>query len=77
MLISPTVPILPPKFSEIEKLTPLQNYMIDILTVGPNLAGLPHMNIPIGFKDKLPIGAMLIGDHFEEGKILQVGSKLE
>ncbi len=77
LLISPTVPILPPKFSEIEKLSLLQNYMIDILTVGPNLAGLPHMNIPIGKKNKLPVGMMLIGDHFEEGKLMQVGSKLE
>ena len=77
ILISPTVPILPIKFSEIEKLTLLQNYMIDVLTVGPNLAGLPHMNIPIGMKNNLPVGMMLIGDHFDEGKMLQVGSRLE
>jgi len=77
VLISPTVPILPIKFSEIEKLTLLQNYMIDVLTVSPNLAGLPHMNVPIGFKDKLPVGIMLIGNHFEEGKLMQVGAKLE
>jgi len=77
ILISPTVPILPIKFSEIEKLTLLQNYMIDVLTVSPNLAGLPHMNVPIGFKDKLPVGIMLIGNHFEEGKLMKVGSKLE
>ena len=77
ILISPTVPILPPRFEEIEKLTLLQNYMIDNLTVGPNLAGLPHLNVPIGYKGRLPIGMLLIANHFEEGKLLQAGSSLE
>src|SRR3989344_507100 len=36
-LLSPTVPILPPKFSEIEKLTPLQHYLADVMTVSPNV----------------------------------------
>ena len=76
-LVSPTMPIVAPKFSEIKKLTPLQNYMMDILTVGPNVAGLPHISIPVGFnKDKMPIGLMLIGDHLAEGKLIQVGGKL-
>jgi len=73
-LVSPSVPILPPKFSEIEKLTPLQNYMMDTLLVGPNLAGLPHLNIPVGMKNKLPVGMLLIGDHLQEGKLFQIGS---
>ncbi|MEK6808778.1 MAG: amidase family protein, partial [Nanoarchaeota archaeon] len=74
VLLSPTVPILPPRFSEIENLSIMQNYMIDILDVGPNLAGLPHLNVPIGFEKGLPVGVMLIGDHFKEGRLMQVGS---
>ncbi len=78
LLVSPTMPFVAPKFKDIEKLTPLQNYMADILTVGPNLAGLPHVTIPVGFnKDKMPIGLMLIGDHLQEEKLIQAGSKLE
>ena len=77
VLVSPTVPILPPKFKDIEKLSVLQNYMIDIMTVGPNLAGLPHMSVNVGMKDNLPVGMMLIGDHLQEGKIIQAGSALE
>jgi aspartyl-tRNA(Asn)/glutamyl-tRNA(Gln) amidotransferase subunit A len=77
LLVSPTMPIIAPKFSEIEKLTPLQNYMIDVMTVGPNLAGLPHMNVTVGFKDNLPIGMLLIADHLQEKRIIQVGSCLE
>lgn len=76
-LISPTVSILPPRFDEIAKLTPAQSYMIDALTVGPNLAGLPHLNMPVGIGKGLPIGAMLTADHFEEGMLLQLGAALE
>ncbi|HJN56694.1 MAG: amidase family protein [Candidatus Woesearchaeota archaeon] len=76
-LISPTVPILPPKFSEIEKLTPLQQYMIDTITVSPNVAGLPHLNVPVGFENNLPVGMLLTADHLEEGKLIQLGSLFE
>jgi aspartyl-tRNA(Asn)/glutamyl-tRNA(Gln) amidotransferase subunit A len=75
-LICPTMPVIAPKLSEIKELTPLQNYMMDILTVGPNLAGLPHITIPTGFKDKMPIGTMLIGDHLTEEKLIQISAKL-
>ena len=76
-LVSPTVPILPPKFSEIEKLSLLQTYMMDQLLVGPNLAGLPHLNVPVGFEKGLPVGMLLIGNHLQEGKLIQLGSKVE
>ncbi|HIH38067.1 aspartyl/glutamyl-tRNA amidotransferase subunit A [Candidatus Woesearchaeota archaeon] len=74
VLISPTMPIISPKFDDIKKLTPLQNYMMDIMTVGPNLAGLPHCSIPIGNVEGMPVGMMAIGDHLEEKKVLQVAS---
>ena len=73
-LISPTAPILPPKFSEIEKLSPLQQYMMDVMTVSPNVAGLPHLNVPVGFADKLPVGMLLTADHLQESKLMQLGS---
>ncbi|MBU0461602.1 MAG: aspartyl/glutamyl-tRNA amidotransferase subunit A [Nanoarchaeota archaeon] len=75
-LISPTVAVLPPKFSDIEKLTPLECYMMDTLTVGPNLAGLPHLNVPCGASKGLPVGALLIADHFNEGKLIQLGKEI-
>jgi|TARA_Y100000310_G_scaffold345431_1_gene464949 aspartyl-tRNA(Asn)/glutamyl-tRNA(Gln) amidotransferase subunit A len=77
VLISPTAPILPPKFSEIEKLSPLQQYMMDIMTVSPNVAGLPHMNIPVGFENNLPVGMLMISDHLQESKLVQLGSVME
>jgi aspartyl-tRNA(Asn)/glutamyl-tRNA(Gln) amidotransferase subunit A len=74
ILISPTMPVVAPKFSEIEKMTALQNFMMDILTVGPNLAGIPHASQPIGEKvigkHKMPIGMMANADHMNEGLLL-------
>ncbi len=72
VLITPTMPIVAPTFDEIKKLTPLQNYLMDILTVSPNIAGLPHITIPCGTHNNLPIGLMITGPHFAEQKIIQV-----
>ncbi|MEM3126672.1 MAG: Asp-tRNA(Asn)/Glu-tRNA(Gln) amidotransferase subunit GatA [Candidatus Woesearchaeota archaeon] len=77
IIATPTMPILPPKFEEIEKLSPLQNYLMDILTVGPNLAGMPHLNVPIGKEKNLPVGLLLTANHFEEKKLIQVGDWYE
>ena len=76
-LVSPTMPILPPRFSEIEKLTPLQNYMMDAMTAGPNLSGLPHISIPCKTHKGLPIGMMLVCDHLDEKSLIQIGGMLE
>jgi len=76
-LVSPTMPVLPPKFTEIEKLTPLQNYMMDIMTGGPNLAGLPHMSVNVGFVNGLPVGMLLTADHMKERRLFQLGGALE
>ena len=77
VLISPTMPILPPKFSEIEKLSPLEQYQMDALTVGPNITGLPHLSVPTSFIGKLPVGTMLISDHLQEEKLINFGEKIE
>jgi aspartyl-tRNA(Asn)/glutamyl-tRNA(Gln) amidotransferase subunit A len=77
VLISPTCPILPPKFKDIEKLTPLQHYRMDSLVVGPNLAGLPHLNIPVRNVSNLPVGMLAIADHLQEGKLMQLGKQFE
>ena len=77
VLISPTMPILPPKFKEIEKLEPVEIYMMDILTVPPNLAGIPHLSIPCGFVKNLPVGMHILADHLQENKILKVAYNFE
>jgi len=76
VLVSPTMPNVAPKIEDVKKLTPLENYMMDVLTCGPNLAGLPHISIPVG-KQNLPIGFMIIGDQLQESKIIQIASEVE
>ena len=57
---------------------PLKTFLDDILVIPVNMAGLPGMNVPIGFgKDKLPIGLQIIGDEFEEAKMYQLASFIE
>ena len=51
---------------------PLAMYMQDIFTISTNLAGLPAMSVPAGFIKDLPVGFQLIGNHFEESKILNM-----
>ncbi len=77
LILSPTMPIVAPRFDEIENLTPVQNYMMDLLTVGPNLAGVPHINIPFGKSKGLPIGVMLAAQHLKEGVLLKGAFQLE
>ncbi|MBI4141211.1 Asp-tRNA(Asn)/Glu-tRNA(Gln) amidotransferase subunit GatA, partial [Candidatus Woesearchaeota archaeon] len=77
VLVTPTMPVFPPTFEHIEKLTPLQNYMMDILTVGPNLAGLPHISLPCEKINGLPVGMQLIGNHFEEFELINTAHAYE
>ena len=77
ILVTPTSPT--PAFKIGEKTNnPLQMYLSDIFTIPTNLAGLPAISIPCGLsKNGLPIGLQLIGNYFEEGKILQVAHAFE
>jgi aspartyl-tRNA(Asn)/glutamyl-tRNA(Gln) amidotransferase subunit A len=77
LIVAPTMPILPPKFSEVTKLSPLKHYMTDILTVPVNSAALPHLSIPCGFSKGLPIGMHIIADHFCEEKTIALASFYE
>jgi aspartyl-tRNA(Asn)/glutamyl-tRNA(Gln) amidotransferase subunit A len=76
-LASPTMPLLPPRFTEVDQLTPLQNYLMDTMTVGPNLAGLPHLSMNAGFAHGLPVGIMLTADHLNERRLCTFGGALE
>jgi len=56
---------------------PLSMYLMDIYTVSLNLAGLPGISIPVGKIGDLPVGLQIIGNHFEENKILSVAKQIE
>ena len=56
---------------------PLLMYLADIYTISLNLAGLPGLSLPAGKIDKLPVGLQIIGNYFEENKILSVAGLME
>ena len=71
LILTPTAPA--PAFRLGEKLSdPLSMYLSDIFTIPTNLAGLPGLSLPCGLSDDgLPIGLQIIGNFFEEEKVLQ------
>ena len=59
---------------------PLEMYLSDVYTVNANLAGIPGLVVPIGTHPSaphLPIGLQLLGRHFDESLLLQVGHLVE
>ncbi len=59
---------------------PVEMYLSDIYTIAVNLAGLPGMSIPCGFGGeggKLPVGLQLIGNYFDEARMLGVAHRYQ
>ncbi len=77
VLANPTMPMVAPTFEEIEELSPLEHYAMDLCTVPANLAGLPHSSTPVGIHEKMPVGLMLTADHLQEAKMVQASLALE
>ena len=77
VLLAPTAPTT--AFGSGDNIdNPMAMYLSDLLTIPANLAGLPAISLPCGFDNSgLPIGLQLIGNVFEEGKLLQVASQFE
>jgi len=56
---------------------PVNMYLSDIYTIAVNLAGLPGMSIPAGFSDNRPVGLQIIGNYFDEARILNVAHQYQ
>jgi len=77
LLITPTSPSTAFKIGE-RLDDPLKMYLSDIYTVNLNLAGLPGISIPYGNDDNgLPIGLQLVGNYFEESRLLNAAWQME
>lgn len=77
VLAAPTMPVVAPRFDEIAELEPIQHYMMDILTVAPNLAGIPMVTVPCGEANGMPVGLHLMADHLNEIKALEAALGVE
>jgi aspartyl-tRNA(Asn)/glutamyl-tRNA(Gln) amidotransferase subunit A len=76
LLVSPTSPTVAFRLGEKTE-NPLAMYLSDVLTIPPNMAGLPGLSIPCGLSDGLPVGLQLIGPQFSENTLFRAGHALE
>jgi aspartyl-tRNA(Asn)/glutamyl-tRNA(Gln) amidotransferase subunit A len=56
---------------------PISMYLSDIYTISTNLAGLPGMSVPAGFAHELPVGLQIIGNYFDEARLLNVAHQYQ
>ena len=76
-IVTPTAPT--PAFRLGEKTDdPVAMYLADIYTVTASLAGICGLSVPAGMsRERLPIGVQILGRHFGEATVLQLGKALE
>lgn len=81
-IITPTVPIVPPKIDE-RKITIGNNEhlvlsLLTKFTIPFNFLGLPSMSVPWGFtSDGMPFGIQIIGKNFDEANIYKLAYTLQ
>ena len=77
LILGPVAPTTAPKLGE-SLSDPIQMYLGDIYTIAVNLAGLPGISVPCGQDGRgLPIGLQLIGDCFQEKKLIRAAYTYE
>lgn len=77
LILGPTAPTTAPALGE-SLSDPIQMYLGDIYTIAVNLAGLPGISLPCGRDSKgMPVGLQLIGDCFQEKKIIRAAYTYE
>lgn len=77
VIVAPAAPTTAPKLGS-SLSDPLKMYLSDVYTVSVNLAGLPGISVPAGIDSKgLPIGMQLIGDCYQENKIIRAAYTVE
>ncbi len=77
MILGPCAPTTAPKIGA-SLSDPIRMYLSDIYTISANLAGLPGISVPCGVDSSgLPIGLQLIGNCFNEKKLIQAAYSYE
>jgi aspartyl-tRNA(Asn)/glutamyl-tRNA(Gln) amidotransferase subunit A len=74
VLMAPTSPFTAFKLGE-KTDDPISMYLSDIYTAPASLSGLPSVSVPCGEIGKLPVGLQIIGQQFDDEKILQIAGE--
>jgi aspartyl-tRNA(Asn)/glutamyl-tRNA(Gln) amidotransferase subunit A len=57
---------------------PVADYLADVFTLPASLAGLPGMSLPVGAGEHgMPVGLQLIGNYFNEARLLNVAHRFQ
>jgi aspartyl-tRNA(Asn)/glutamyl-tRNA(Gln) amidotransferase subunit A len=75
-LIGPTAPNTAFKIGE-NTSDPLSMYLVDIMTVAANLAGIPAISIPCGRAGGMPVGLQLMSKQKNDRELLGVSNSIE
>jgi len=76
VILGPTTPNPAWKIGE-KSNDPVSAYLEDLYTIAANLAGIPGLSMPAGFIDGLPVGVQLLGNYFQEGRLLGVAHQYQ
>ena len=76
VIMGPTAPTTAFKLGD-KKDDPVAMYLADIYTISTNLAGLPGVSIPAGFVNNMPVGLQIIGNYFDEARLLNVAHRYQ
>ncbi len=74
-VVTPTMPFISPRFDDISKMSALDSYKADFLTVPPNITGMPHMSVPCGYSEGMPIGLLFTSDHWNEDVLIDIAER--
>ena len=76
LIMGPTCPSPAFKFGS-KGNDPVAMYLEDIYTISTNLAGLPGMSLPCGMVDNKPVGLQIIGNYFDESRMLNAAHQFQ
>jgi aspartyl-tRNA(Asn)/glutamyl-tRNA(Gln) amidotransferase subunit A len=81
VLLCPTAPNTAPRLADVQTLSPVQTYTVDVFTVPASLAGLPAISIPLrqgdGLAQESNIGMQIIGQFGSDELVLTIAALFE
>jgi len=76
VLLLPSAVVPPPRLGEVVE-DPVKMYMLDLVNVQANLAGLPALTVPVGVVESMPMGVQLMARYLGEKRLLVAARVLE